>query len=124
MKTILVIDDNETYHDILSNLLSNAGYHVAHAHNGSTGLEMAQRQPVDCILLDLHMPVVSGFSVMQQLSANDRTRGIPLIVMSAHFSPTEVAALIPTKYLIAKHELPRRIVSLVDQAFANSSLTI
>lgn len=80
---ILVIDDLPENLELLSELLTAQGYKVRSVTKGSTGLRGAQVAPPDLILLDINMPQMSGYEVCQQLKADDRTRHIPVIFISA-----------------------------------------
>ena len=80
---ILVVDDNATNRDLLTRQLSRSGHEVAEAEGGLEALARLERDTFDLILLDLMMPVISGFEVLGRLKANPRTRDIPVIMISA-----------------------------------------
>lgn len=80
---ILVIDDTPENLALLSNMLTEQGYKVRSVTKGSTGLRGAQVAPPDLILLDIRMPEMNGYEVCQHLKADDRTREIPVIFISA-----------------------------------------
>jgi two-component system, sensor histidine kinase and response regulator len=80
---ILVIDDTPDNLRFLSSLLTEAGYTVRKVISGSLGLEAAQLQPPDLILLDIVMPGMNGYEVCQRMKASERTRDIPIIFLSA-----------------------------------------
>ncbi|MBD2078641.1 ATP-binding protein [Leptolyngbya sp. FACHB-17] len=80
---ILVIDDTPENLNLLSTLLIEHGYKVRSVTKGSTGIRGAQVMPPDLILLDVNMPQMSGYEVCQHLKADDRTRDIPIIFISA-----------------------------------------
>jgi PAS domain S-box-containing protein len=80
---ILVIDDTPENLNLLSAMLTEQGYKVRSVTKGSTGLRGAQTAPPDLILLDINMPQMNGYEVCQQLKADDRTREIPVIFISA-----------------------------------------
>ncbi|MEA5624991.1 ATP-binding protein [Nostoc sp. UHCC 0251] len=80
---ILVIDDTPENLILLSTMLTEQGYKVRSVTKGSTGLRGANAVPPDLILLDVNMPEMNGYEVCQQLKANDRTREIPVIFISA-----------------------------------------
>ncbi len=82
-ETILLIEDNPTNVDILSDLLENTGYRVLVALNGEAGLEHAAAGKPDLILLDIMMPGLDGFDVCRRLKENPDTKEIPLIFMTA-----------------------------------------
>ena len=83
MSDILIVDDNPANLRLLLNLLSKAGYHVRPTRDGQTALISAQMNPPDLILLDIMMPVPDGYAVCSLLKADERTRDIPIIFVSA-----------------------------------------
>lgn len=80
---ILVIDDTPDNLNLLSAMLLERGYKVRSVTKGTTGLRGAQVMPPDLILLDINMPHMNGYEVCQHLKADDRTRDIPIIFISA-----------------------------------------
>jgi PAS domain S-box-containing protein len=86
---ILVIDDTPENLNLLSTLLVEQGYKVRSVTKGATGIRGAQVMPPDLILLDVNMPQMNGYEVAQHLKADDRTREIPIIFISALESVTD-----------------------------------
>jgi PAS domain S-box-containing protein len=80
---ILVIDDTPENLNLLSTMLIDRGYKVRSVTKGSTGIRGAQVMPPDLILLDVNMPQMNGYEVCAHLKADDRTREIPIIFISA-----------------------------------------
>ncbi|MCW3098148.1 MAG: putative histidine kinase [Chthonomonadaceae bacterium] len=80
---ILVVDDSRTNRDMLSRRLERQGYGVATAESGSQALQQMRAQEFDLVLLDIMMPEMDGFAVLQQLKADDALRHIPVIMISA-----------------------------------------
>ncbi|NJR58032.1 MAG: hybrid sensor histidine kinase/response regulator [Cyanobacteria bacterium CRU_2_1] len=80
---ILIVDDTPDNLRLLSSLLSEAGYTVRKVLSGELGLEAAQLEPPDLILLDIVMPGMNGYEVCQRLKESDRTCHIPIIFLSA-----------------------------------------
>lgn len=80
---VLVVDDNEMNRDMLSRRLQRQKYIVSVAEDGEQALEMVQDQPYDLILLDIMMPKLSGYDVLERLKSDDKTRHIPVIMISA-----------------------------------------
>jgi PAS domain S-box-containing protein len=81
--TILIIDDKEANIFALEQLLEKNGRLFLHAADGSGGLKIALKKPVDLIILDVQMPGMDGFEVAQILKSNKKTRDIPIIFASA-----------------------------------------
>ncbi|AMW30669.1 EAL domain-containing response regulator [Arthrospira platensis] len=80
---ILVVDDFLETLNLLTNLLEERGHKVRRAISGEMALMGAKANPPDLILLDINMPVMSGYDVCQQLQAEPTTQGIPVIFISA-----------------------------------------
>ena len=83
MNSILVVDDMPENLRLLTQLLNHSGYEVRAVSDGAFGLESAKAMPPDLILLDIRMPNMDGYEVCEQLKADERTRGIPVIFLSA-----------------------------------------
>ncbi len=84
MRRILVVEDNEQNRDVLSRRLMRHGYAVHLAQDGLEGLALAQRESPDAILLDLGLPEIDGWQCARRLKADEATRHIPIIALSAH----------------------------------------
>ncbi len=80
---ILVVDDNPHNIRMLSDRLKSTGFEVIEAVNGQTAIEMAETHEPDLVLLDILMPVMDGYEVLEHLKADDEMRYIPVIVISA-----------------------------------------
>jgi CheY-like chemotaxis protein len=83
MARILVIDDEAVLSHIVRVTLESRGHEVLTADDGSRGFASAQRQAPDAIVLDLMMPVMDGFAVLEALRGDERTESVPVIVLSA-----------------------------------------
>ena len=84
MPTILLVEDNEMNRDMLSRRLERKGFTVALATDGSECLQQVRATPPDLILMDMSLPVVSGWEATRQLKAAAETRAIPVIALTAH----------------------------------------
>ena len=81
MARILYVEDN-VY--MLKRRLEKHGYEMVVASDGAAGVAAAGREKPDLILMDLSLPVLSGWDAARQLKASDATRAIPIIALSAH----------------------------------------
>jgi CheY-like chemotaxis protein/anti-sigma regulatory factor (Ser/Thr protein kinase) len=81
--SLLVVDDIEANRDMLSRRLVRQGYVVATAENGRRALEMLRADTFDLVLLDILMPEMDGYEVLQHLKADEALRHIPVIMISA-----------------------------------------
>jgi CheY-like chemotaxis protein len=84
MQKILLVEDNEMNRDMLSRRLQRKGYCVVTAEDGEKGLLLARSETPDLILMDISLPVMSGWEVTRLLKANEATRHIPIIALTAH----------------------------------------
>jgi CheY-like chemotaxis protein len=84
MPKILLVEDNEMNRDMLSRRLVRGGYEVIIAEDGARGVAMATSGRPDLILMDMSLPVIDGWEATRQLKANDATRRIPVIALTAH----------------------------------------
>jgi two-component system, cell cycle response regulator DivK len=82
--TILIADDHDDNRELLQLLLVGAGYVVHEASDGSECLAIARNERPDLIVIDLSMPVLDGWGVFRELKADERTRTIPCIAVTAH----------------------------------------
>ena len=82
MKKILFIEDESALQRAIKDVLNQSNYKIISALDGETGIKMAERELPDLILLDLILPVIDGFSVLKEIKKNDKTRGIPVIVLT------------------------------------------
>jgi len=81
-KRVLVIDDNVAYCKVVEELLSRQGCQVKSCSDPEEALRMACSEPFELILLDLNMPGVDGFDMKKVLSENEKTRGVPVVIIS------------------------------------------
>jgi CheY-like chemotaxis protein len=84
MPKILLVEDNEMNRDMLSRRLIRNGYEVSTAVDGQQGTDMALSERPDLILMDMSLPVVDGWEATRRIKANDATRRIPVIALTAH----------------------------------------
>ena len=80
---LLVVDDNKVNRLLLTRSLELQGHSVASAENGRVALEMLRRESFDLVLLDMEMPEMDGFEVLEQLKGDLQLRDLPVIVTSS-----------------------------------------
>jgi CheY-like chemotaxis protein len=83
MKKILIVEDNELNLDLLVQLLED-DYELVTTDNGAAGVEMAQQERPDLILMDMSLPVMDGWEATRRLKADDEIMHIPVIALTAH----------------------------------------
>ncbi len=81
---ILYVEDNDDNIYVLKKRLMRAGYEVLIAMDGAQGVAMAGSEKPDLILMDLSLPVLNGWDATRQLKADEATRHIPVIALTAH----------------------------------------
>jgi len=81
--SVLVVDDDPDAVEILCRMLAMQKLRTIPARSGAECLEIARTQPIDTILLDVNMPVMDGLTVCTQLAADERTRSIPVVLITA-----------------------------------------
>ena len=82
-KSILIIDDNKSITDMLSNYLTLKNFSCDVASDGKSGLDMIRKKKYDTIFLDLSMPDFSGFNVIESLEKNGMIKNLNIIVLTA-----------------------------------------
>ena len=83
MKKVLVVEDVDFNRELVVQLLEDK-YHVIEAVNGQEGVELAERERPELILMDLSLPVMDGWEATRRLKANDDLGSIPVIALTAH----------------------------------------
>jgi two-component system phosphate regulon response regulator PhoB len=86
---ILIIDDERPLTEVLTYNLQREGYETIVAHDGKEGLRKAQTLLPEVILLDLMLPVLNGLDVCRELRAGERTRAIPIVMLTARAEETD-----------------------------------
>ena len=84
MAKILLVEDNEMNRDMLSRRLIKRGHEVVIAVDGQEGVNMASSEGPDVILLDMSLPVMDGWEAARHLKADQATKSIPIIALTAH----------------------------------------
>ena len=116
-KLILCIEDEEEMIDLIRLILTRRGFDVRGAYGGKEGLEIIRTEHPDLILLDLMMPDMDGWEVYQQMKADDETKDITVIVVTAKAqSIDKVLGLHIAKVddYIAKPFSPQELLNSVD----------
>ena len=80
---ILVVDDSELNLELMSDVLQSAGFVVTAARSAEEGIAMANAEPPDLILMDIGLPGMDGHAAVRHLKADERTRNIPTIAVTA-----------------------------------------
>jgi len=81
-KKILIADDSRTFRHVEEELLKRKGHKLLQAENGAQAVQLAVRELPDLILLDLQMPVMDGAKALTLLKSNEKTRQIPVVMVT------------------------------------------
>jgi len=125
-KRLIYIEDEEEMIDLVSLVLGRRGYEVHGANGGRQGLELVRRELPDLILLDLMMPDMDGWDVYHHLKAEDETRDIPVIIVTAKAqSIDKVLGLHIAKVddYISKPFSPQELLDSVDRILGKGKPT-
>ena len=114
--SLLVVDDNSMNRIMLSRYITKLGYQATLAENGRQALEKLQGEPFDLVLLDVQMPEMDGYQVLEHLKADTHLRDIPVIMISA---VEELESVVKCIELGAQDYLPKPF----DQVLLRARLT-
>jgi len=113
---ILIVEDDAFLAGIYSNKFDKEGFEVFLAGDGETGLKLAQTKHPDIMLLDILMPKLDGFEVLEKIKASEATRDIPVILLTNLGQKEDVdkgLKLGAADYLIKAHFMPAETVEKV-----------
>ena len=82
-RTILIVDDEEDVLDLLQLVFETSGFAVRRAATGKSAVSIAYEEPPDVVLLDVMMPEMDGWQVLRTLKGDERTRQVPVVMLSA-----------------------------------------
>ncbi len=124
-KVILCIEDEQEMIDLIRLILSRRGFEILGANGGKEGLESVRKNHPDLVLLDLMMPEMDGWEVYQQMKADEATKDIPVIVVTAKAqSIDKVLGLHIAKVddYIAKPFSPQELLASVDTVLGRKQI--
>ena len=115
MPRILIVEDQEMNRDMLSRRLKKRGYEVSIAVDGAEGVDKARSESPDLILMDMSLPVMDGWEATRTLKADEATRSIPVVALTAHAMSTDREKALAAgcdAYETKPVELPRLIETM------------
>jgi two-component system cell cycle response regulator DivK len=115
-RLILIVDDFEPNRDLYAYVLSSNGFRVAVASTGQEALDQAFQLRPDLIIMDLSLPVISGPDAARRLKADERTRHIPIVIITAYDLPNAAAEL-GCEAILTKPCLPDTMLAEITRAF-------
>lgn len=122
MKKILIIEDEEVLLGLLQERLVQEGYQVDIAKDGQEGLEKIRKFKPDLILLDIVMPKMGGFEVMEEVNKDEKLKTIPIIIVSNSGQPVELerAKKLGVKDWLIKTDFdPQEVIDKVKKQLDN-----
>lgn len=123
-KKILSIEDDVFLSSLVSGKLIEAGFSVTVAGTGADGLAKAKLVHPDLILLDIMLPDMGGYEILETLKADPETKDIPVVILSNLGGRDEIekgVQLGATSYLIKSNILPHEVAELVTQLTTKST---
>lgn len=120
MSKILVAEDEQDIRDLIEFTLKYAGHQVVSVANGEEACQMAKKIMPDLILLDVRMPVMSGYEACEKIKNDPKTKNIPIVFLSAKGQDSEIKAGLQAgavDYLLkpfAPDDLNRRLKEILD----------
>lgn len=118
MATILVVDDDPDIRELIQAILEGDGHNVTLAADGQEALNKLKRRPYDLVVLDIMMPTMSGYEVLEQILAMPSRASTPVIVVTAKHDPTGVMREVKGGAIdhLAKPFLPEELEDVVARA--------
>jgi two-component system cell cycle response regulator DivK len=93
MNTVLIVEDNDKNMKLARDVLQAKGFHTLEALNGEDAVRLAREKLPDLVLMDIQLPGIDGIEAFRQLRADPRTRGIPVVALTASVTPTDRGAI-------------------------------
>jgi DNA-binding response OmpR family regulator len=121
-KKILLIEDESALRKTFSEVLEQEGYEVLNAVDGEEGLNLAQTEKPDLILLDLVLPKLHGFDVLRKIKENQDTKDISVIILTNLESTSDVEKAVElgaTTYLVKANYSLESILEKVKEALGD-----
>ncbi len=124
IKKVLSIEDDAFLSSLVSGKLIESGFSVISAGTGSDGIAKAKSEKPHLILLDIMLPDMGGFEILEKLKADPETSAIPVIILSNLGGRDEIergVKLGASSYLIKSNILPHEVVEMVENQISTSS---
>ncbi|MFA7253721.1 MAG: response regulator [Patescibacteria group bacterium] len=118
---ILLVDDDLTLHEMYAERLRAEGYVIVSAYDGEEALDKANSEMPDLILLDIMMPKLNGIDVMKKLREDEKTSGIPIILLTALIQEVnKVKAMMQEYdgYLIKSEIMPADVIKAIESSLS------
>ncbi|MBW3629814.1 MAG: response regulator [Gemmatimonadetes bacterium] len=124
MAVILIVDDNFDNRSIYCAMLEHRGHACLVAENGQEGVQVACDALPDIIVMDLSMPVMTGWQALELLKAIPQTSAIPVIALTAHALPEDEARARSAGFddYVRKPAQPMTVVAIVERVVGSASV--
>jgi len=93
MSTVLIVEDNDKNMKLARDVLQAKGYQTLEAVTGEEGVKLAKEKKPDLVLMDIQLPGINGIEAFRQIRADAKTRGIPVVALTASVTPTDRSAI-------------------------------
>lgn len=123
-QTILLIDDDKGIIEVIRSILEEHDYNVLSAMDGKAGLDLAQKEEPDLIILDVRMPLMNGYEFMRALKARKMVAGAPMtpvIILTAKEEMEEVFKMEGAKGYLVKPVNPGILVNKIKECLADDA---
>ncbi|HEY3886452.1 MAG TPA: response regulator [Vicinamibacterales bacterium] len=117
-RTVLIVEDDDDLRRMFRTALTFADFDVREAADGHTALADIDQHGPDIIVLDLGLPTLSGYIVLEELAAQAHTRNIPVVVVTGQEAPTQTEAM---TCVLRKPVTPDRLVNVVRRCIVEGS---
>jgi len=116
---ILLVDDDMTLHEMYAERLRAEGYVIVSAFDGEEAIQKAGAEMPDIILLDIMMPKINGIDVMKKLREDEKTAGIPIILLTAlvqEISKIKSMMQPGDNYLVKSEIMPGDVIKTIEES--------
>ena len=124
MATLLLVEDDALLTRLYQKRFTKDGHTVIMAKDGEEGLELIEKEQPDLVLLDIMMPKLSGFEMLERIKANPATRSVPVVILTnlaAEDEQTRAFELGAVAYIIKSNNDPVKISAKVEEILAAST---
>lgn len=124
---VLIVEDDIPLLDLYDKKFTSKGFSVIRADDGEKGVSAALKETPDAIVLDLMLPVMNGFEVLKKIKKSDKTKNIPVIILSNYGEmPNITEGLLSgaVEYLIKVEHTPEEVVEIVTDAVSEKESLI
>lgn len=121
-KTVLIIEDDEFLSQMYATKLDLEGFTVREATTGLQGLKSLQKEKPDMVLLDLNLPEMNGFEVLQKMKEDPNLKDIPVLVLTNYAQKDNIDRCLDLgaeDYLIKAHFVPSEVIGKIKNILKN-----